>query len=76
LKSAPDIEALRDSGVESPSGRLVVDITRLREKRALSSGSNEIKVLGAKSVEKPPPDDEKPAEPSSFLDKVKRILGL
>jgi serine/threonine-protein kinase len=76
LKSALDIETLRDSGVESPSGRLVVDITRLREKRALSSGSNEIKVLGAKAAEKPAPADEKPAEPSSFLDKVKRILGL
>src|SRR5689334_8304139 len=76
LKSAPDIEALRDSGVESPSGRLVVDITRLREKRALSSGSNEIKVLGAKSVEKSPSASEQPAEPGSFLDRVKRILGL
>jgi serine/threonine-protein kinase len=76
LKSALDIETLRDSGVESPSGRLVVDITRLREKRALSSGSNEIKVLGAKAAEKPAPADEIPAEPSSFLDKVKRILGL
>jgi len=76
LKSAPDIEALRDAGVESPSGRLVVDITRLREKRALSSGSNEIKVLGANSAEKTPPPETKPAEPSSFLDKVKRILGL
>ncbi|HEU4834655.1 MAG TPA: serine/threonine-protein kinase [Pyrinomonadaceae bacterium] len=76
LTSAPDIEALRDSGVESPSGRLVVDITRLREKRALSSGSNEIKVLGAKSVEKPLPNIEKPSPPGSFLDKVKRILGL
>jgi serine/threonine-protein kinase len=76
LKSAPDIEALRDAGVESPSGRLVVDITRLREKRALSSGSNEIKVLGASPVEKSPASDTKPAEPSSFLDKVKRILGL
>ena len=43
LTSAPDIDALRDAGVESPSGRLVVDISRLREKRALSSGSNEIK---------------------------------
>ena len=73
FKSAPDIAALRDAGVESPSGRLVVDISRLREKRALSSGSNEIKVLGAKSAEK---TDDKPAEPSSFLDKVKRILGL
>ena len=48
LKSAPDIDALRDAGVESPSGRLVVDLSRLREKRALSSGSNEIKVLGDK----------------------------
>jgi len=73
LKSAPDIEALRDAGVESPSGRLVVDISRLREKRALSSGSNEIKVLGEKSVK--PQATEKPTRPSSFLDKVKRILG-
>jgi serine/threonine-protein kinase len=76
LKSAPDIEALRDAGVESPSGRLVVDITRLREKRALSSGSNEIKVLGASPAEKSPASEIKTAEPSSFLDKVKRILGL
>ena len=75
FRSAPDIEALRDAGVESPSGRLVVDISRLREKRALSSGSNEIKVLGENSP-KPPPVDHKPVEPSSFLDKVKRILGL
>ena len=50
LKSAPDIEALRDAGVESPSGRLVVDISRLREKKALSSGSNEIKVIGDKKT--------------------------
>ena len=77
LKSAPDIEALRDSGVESPSGRLVVDLSRLREKRALSSGSNEIKILGGNPAEKTPkedtPDNESPRR-SSFLDKVKRIL--
>jgi serine/threonine protein kinase len=72
VTSAPDIEMVRDSGVESPSGRLVVDISRLREKRALSSGSNEIKVLGGK---KPASEIEKPPQPSSFLDKVKRILG-
>jgi serine/threonine protein kinase len=30
LTSAPDIEALRDAGVESPSGRLVVDISHVR----------------------------------------------
>ena len=76
MKSAPGIEELRDAGVESPSGRLVVDISRLREKRALSSGSNEIKVLGSKPAEKPAPAVEKPPQPSSFLDKVKRILGL
>lgn len=76
ITSAPDFEMLRDSGVESPSGRLVVDISRLREKRALSSGSNEIKVLGSKPDEKPAPHVEKPPQPSSFLDKVKRILGL
>ncbi|HET6851875.1 MAG TPA: serine/threonine-protein kinase [Pyrinomonadaceae bacterium] len=73
FKSAPDIEALRDAGVESPSGRLVVDISRLREKRALSSGSNEIKVLGGTNFQ--PEATEKPTRPSSFLDKVKRILG-
>jgi len=79
IKSAPDIEDLRDSGVESPSGRLVVDISRLREKRALSSGSNEIKVLGGNPAEKPETEsssNHEPPRPSSFLDKVKRILGL
>jgi eukaryotic-like serine/threonine-protein kinase len=78
IKSAPDIQVLRDAGVESPSGRLVVDISRLREKRALSSGSNEIKVLGAKTPEKTSDasttNNESPAS-SSFLDKLKRILG-
>jgi serine/threonine-protein kinase len=73
LKSAPDIEALRDAGVESPSGRLVVDISRLRERRALSSGSTEITVMGENTSK--PLVAEKPAKPSSFLDKVKHILG-
>lgn len=79
VKSTPDIEELRDAGVESPSGRLVVDISRLREKRALSSGSNEIKVLGGKPAQRPPKEaaaDSEPLQPSSFLDKVKRILGI
>lgn len=77
FKSAPDMETLRDAGVESPSGRLVVDLSRLREKRALSSGSNEIRVLGAKAVEKDLQvnSEVEPVKPSSFLDRVKRILG-
>jgi serine/threonine-protein kinase len=76
VKSAPDIEMLRGAGVESPSGRLVVDISRLREKRALSSGSNEIKVLGSKPAVKISREAYEPAPPSSFLAKVKRILGF
>jgi len=34
LTSAPDIKALRDAPLPSPSGRLVVDIAKLRETRA------------------------------------------
>ena len=78
LNTAPDIRVLRDSGVESPSGRLVVDLSLLREKRALSSGSNEIRVLGSKPADDTPKEDPangEPARASSFLDKVKRILG-
>ena len=73
LKSAPDFEALRGEGVESPSGRLVVDIARVRA--LSSSGSNEIKVVGGGSARKdqrPQPD---PPRPDSFLGKLKRILG-
>lgn len=69
LKSVPDIEALRGEGVESPSGRLVVDIARVR---ALSFGSNEIKVVGSNKTRV---DRTEPRRPGSFLDKVKRILG-
>ncbi len=32
--SAPTIETLRDAGTETPSGRLVIDIERLRRRRA------------------------------------------
>ena len=46
LISTPDIDALREISRESPSGRLVVDLSRVREARALSSGSNEVKVIG------------------------------
>jgi len=51
--SSPDIAALRIAGVESPSGRLVVDISKLREGRALSSGNNEITVISQPPVMKP-----------------------
>ena len=34
ITSAPDVEALRGAALESPSGRLVVDLAKLRETRA------------------------------------------
>ncbi len=46
LASSPNLKALRDVGTESPSGRLVIDISRLRENRAANSGENEITLLG------------------------------
>ena len=39
VASAPSIEALRSAGTESPSGRLVIDLGRLRENRATTSGA-------------------------------------
>ena len=53
LISSPDLAALRDVGVESPSGRLIVDLSRLREGRVLTSGQNETTVL-AGAVENRP----------------------
>jgi hypothetical protein len=35
--SAPDIKALRGAALQSPSGRLVVDIAKLRETRAATA---------------------------------------
>jgi serine/threonine protein kinase len=43
--SAPSIEALRSAGTESPSGRLVIDLGRLRENRATTSGASELTIV-------------------------------
>jgi serine/threonine protein kinase len=45
ITSSPNIEALRSVGTESPSGRLVIDILKLRESRAASSDANEVTVV-------------------------------
>ena len=47
VTSGPNLEALRSVGTESPSGRLVIDISRLRENqgRAANSDINEITVV-------------------------------
>ena len=50
VTSSPDLAALRSVGTESPSGRLVIDISRLRENRATSSDANEITVISPARV--------------------------
>lgn len=46
ITSTPDLNMLRDFGTQSPSGRLVVDISRLRESRALASLPDEVAADG------------------------------
>jgi tetratricopeptide (TPR) repeat protein len=50
--SAPTIETLRDAGTETPSGRLVIDIERLRRSRAAAQTTE----LGAPTTEEDVPD--------------------
>ncbi|HEX4899666.1 MAG TPA: protein kinase [Pyrinomonadaceae bacterium] len=45
ITSAPDLAALRDIGTESPSGRLVIDISKLRENRAATTSAGELTVI-------------------------------
>ncbi len=45
IASSPNIEALRSVGMESPSGRLVIDISKLRETRAASSDATEVTLV-------------------------------
>ena len=49
-----DLESLRNVGTESPSGRLVIDISRLRESRAVNADENEMTVLRAASANQAP----------------------
>jgi serine/threonine protein kinase len=44
VTSSPNLAALRSVGTESPSGRLIIDISRLRESRAVSD-VNEITII-------------------------------
>ncbi|MFZ0061985.1 MAG: protein kinase [Pyrinomonadaceae bacterium] len=43
--SGPDLQSLRDVGKQSPSGRLLIDLARLRENRAATSSANELTVI-------------------------------
>jgi serine/threonine-protein kinase len=54
--SGPNMEALRSVGTESPSGRLVIDISRLRENqgRAANTDVNEVTVVKAANAVRSP----------------------
>jgi eukaryotic-like serine/threonine-protein kinase len=43
--SGPDLQSLRDVGTQSPSGRLLIDLARLRENRAATSSASELTVI-------------------------------
>jgi len=47
ITDVPDLELLRSVGRESPSGRLIIDIAKFRENRALNSGSSELTVVSS-----------------------------
>ncbi|HEX8773769.1 MAG TPA: serine/threonine-protein kinase [Pyrinomonadaceae bacterium] len=54
--SAPTIESLRGAGTETPSGRLIVDMVRVREHRAsITSGEALRSADIAKEIAEPPP---------------------
>jgi serine/threonine protein kinase len=48
--SAPTIETLRSAGTETPSGRLVIDIERLRQSRAAASAAAQAEVVAHGSI--------------------------
>ena len=49
ILTAPSLETLRNAGTETASGRLVVDLDRLRQNRATTSGSSDMTVLASGS---------------------------
>jgi serine/threonine protein kinase len=76
--SVPSLETLRSAGTETPSGRLVIDIERLREKRAaLSSGerklSNDTSESPALQTTSFVKADAKPAAASALRPAIARI---
>jgi serine/threonine-protein kinase len=66
--SAPTLESLRSAGTETPSGRLVIDIERLRQSRAAASASAaqaEVVAHSGQIVEEiKPPDNGNPYQPA------------
>jgi serine/threonine-protein kinase len=76
--TAPSMAALRSAGTESPSGRLVIDLGRLRENRAASSGAGELTAINSAEAERivnsaaPAKNENKDPKGGSIVDRVKQ----
>ncbi|HLN99503.1 MAG TPA: protein kinase [Pyrinomonadaceae bacterium] len=57
VTSSPDLAALRSVGTESPSGRLVIDLSRLRENRASTADATEMTVISGAAAAGSAQDD-------------------
>jgi serine/threonine-protein kinase len=66
ITSSPNLAALRSVGTESPSGRLVIDISRLRENRAASSDAEMTVINPAKVAPAAPPNGSEPVAKNYF----------
>jgi hypothetical protein len=62
----PDLETLRVAGVESPSGRLIIDLSRFRESRAFASRAGEVSLAGNSAEVSLPPSPPTPTPKSSL----------
>jgi hypothetical protein len=71
--TGPDIEALRNVGTESPSGRLVIDISRLRENRAANVDVNEVTILSPSVTSREVPPESGPELQSKNALKFPRL---
>lgn len=63
--SVTSLETLRSAGTETPSGRLVIDIERLREQRAAASGDNLINAASVSRIAQTSGVPQKAAPPIS-----------
>ncbi|MEK6282223.1 MAG: serine/threonine-protein kinase [Acidobacteriota bacterium] len=61
VASNPNMAALRNVGTESPSGRLVIDISRLRESMAANPELSDVTIIRPTAL----PDKEEPAVPTA-----------
>lgn len=88
ITSSPNLAALRSVGTESPSGRLVIDIARLRETRATNNDFSDLTAIsptaiksGAGATEPAPVAATRPAFPRISLsldgsDQAKKRLKI